>query len=65
LCEYESCACPLDLNEDGIISVSDILILLGEFGCTDNCENDLNGEGNGAVNIQDLLFILSVFNTVC
>ena len=64
-CEYESCACPLDLNEDGIISVSDILILLGEFGCIANCENDLNGEGNGAVNIQDLLVILSVFNTEC
>jgi hypothetical protein len=63
LCEYESCACPADLNEDGIISVSDILILLADFGCTVNCENDING--NGAVNIQDLLVILSVFNTDC
>ena len=62
-CEYESCACSADLNNDGIISVSDILILLADFGCTVNCENDING--NGAVNIQDLLVILSVFNTDC
>lgn len=65
LCEYESCACPADLNNDGIISVADILILLGEFGCSENCENDINSEGMGAVNIIDLLVILSVFNTDC
>ena len=63
LCEYESCACPADLNNDGIISVSDILVLLAEFGCSVNCENDINGDGG--VNIQDLLIILSVFNTDC
>ena len=65
LCEYESCACPADLNNDGIISVADILILLAEFGCSENCENDITSEGMGAVNIIDLLVILSVFNTEC
>ena len=64
-CEYASCACPADLNNDGSISVADILILLGEFGCSENCENDINSEGMGAVNIIDLLVILSVFNTAC
>ncbi len=65
LCEYESCACPADLNEDGIISVADLLILLGEFGCLVNCNNDINGDFNGAVNSLDLLIMLSVFNTAC
>jgi hypothetical protein len=63
LCEYASCACPADLNEDGIISVADLLTLLTEYGCSVNCENDINGDG--AINAQDLLVILSVFNTDC
>ena len=65
LCEYESCACPSALNNDGIISIADILILLSEFGCIENCVNDINSEGMGAVNIIDLLVILSVFDTDC
>ena len=30
-------ACPQDLNADGSITVADVLLILGEFGCTSNC----------------------------
>jgi hypothetical protein len=36
-CEFTSCDCPEDVNGDGVISVADILVLLGEFGCVSGC----------------------------
>ena len=42
-----SCELPLclgDLNADLLVSVADILEMLGEFGCTENCETDLSGD---------------------
>ena len=62
-CEYDSCGCPADINEDGIISVADILLLLGEFGCMSNCEADLNSDG--ATNVQDVLLLLAAFGQSC
>ncbi len=53
--------CPLlgDLNCDGVIDVSDLLILLGEWGdCDDpnDCPADLNDDG--VVDVSDLLILL-------
>ena len=62
-CEYDSCDCPADINEDGIISVADILLLLGEFGCMSNCDADLNSDG--ATNVQDVLLLLASFGQSC
>ena len=62
-CEYESCSCPEDVNNDGIISVADILILLGEFGCMNNCNADINDDG--VTNVQDILLLLAYFGTEC
>jgi len=54
--------CPIsaDLNCDGVVNVSDLLILLGDWGaCTepDACPADLNDDG--VVNVSDLLILLS------
>jgi hypothetical protein len=49
-----------DLNCDGVVNVSDLLILLGEWGsCADpnDCPADLNNDG--VVNVSDLLILLS------
>jgi len=49
-----------DLNCDGVVNVSDLLILLGAWGaCTepDACPADLNDDG--VVNVSDLLILLS------
>ena len=62
-CEYTSCDCPEDINGDGVISVADILELLGQFGCTSGCSVDLNDDD--ATNVQDILILLAAFGTSC
>ena len=62
-CEFESCDCPEDVNGDGVISVADILVLLGEFGCTLGCSVDINDDD--ATNVQDILLLLAAFGTSC
>lgn len=56
----DGCAGPADLNCDGLVDVSDLLMLLGAWGpCadTDACPADINGDG--AVDVSDLLILLS------
>ena len=55
--------CPLDLNGDAVITVSDVLTVLSEFGCDTNCEADITGDG--AVTVSDVLALLSGFGTAC
>ena len=55
--------CPPDLDADGLITVSDALILLGEFGCLADCSADLNGDDQ--VTTSDMLVFLSAFGTEC
>lgn len=61
-CTYAP-ACPEDLNNDGQITVADILELLADFGCTSGCDADLNGDG--ATNVNDILQILAAFGNNC
>jgi hypothetical protein len=60
-CIYTTCFG--DFNNDGVISVNDLLEILAEFGCTSNCATDLNDDD--LVSVADLLEILSVFGTIC
>lgn len=55
--------CPADLNNDGFHDTSDILALLGQFGCEVDCEADVDGDD--AVGTSDLLEFLAVFGTPC
>ena len=51
---------PGDVNGDGVVNVSDILIMIGAWGiCGDptNCPADVNGDG--FVNVTDLLIAIS------
>ena len=36
---------------------------LGQFGCEENCEVDINGDG--VTNVQDILLLLAAFGTSC
>ena len=56
-------ACPQDLNNDGSVTVADVLLILGEFGCTIGCAADVDGDG--AVSVGDVLNVLSVFGQSC
>ena len=60
-CELPECLG--DLNNDLVISVADILEMLGGFGCIENCEADLNGDD--AVSVEDLLLLLASFGLDC
>ena len=56
--------CPGDLDNDGFIVIGDVLMFLGDFGCTTNCTADINGDGT--VTVQDLLDgILASFGEPC
>ncbi len=55
-------ACPGDLNSDGVIDVSDLLILLGAWGENPGHAADLNGDG--VVDVSDLLLMLGAWG-VC
>ena len=55
--------CPEDLDGDGAVGVSDVLMVLGEFGCASNCTMDIDGDLS--VGVSDVLAVLSVFGELC
>jgi len=55
--------CPEDFDGDGLVAVSDVLFLLGNFGCLSDCVADINGDD--LVTAADMLAILAVFGTSC
>ncbi len=56
--------CPEDLNNDGVIDLSDLSILLTHFGSTGGpADGDINGDGN--IDLIDLSMMLTVFGTTC
>ena len=56
--------CPEDVDEDGLVTVSDLLLVLGEFGCTADCgREDISGDG--MVTVNDLLDLLGSFGDPC
>ncbi|MAO45907.1 MAG: hypothetical protein CL823_02030 [Crocinitomicaceae bacterium] len=55
--------CPGDIDGNGSLGVSDLNIILSEFGCTSSCQSDFNGDGS--TTIGDILFWLSLFGTIC
>ena len=61
--EQSNQACPGDLDGDLQVTVSDILDVLSEFGCSSGCMMDINGDG--ATNVTDVLAVLSAFGTTC
>lgn len=55
--------CLGDLNFDGLVSNSDLLIFLANFGCIDMCIADFDNDGS--VGSTDLLTFLLVYNSQC
>jgi hypothetical protein len=54
-CE-DSPACSGDVDGDGVVNVSDILAIIGEWGSCQGCDSDLNDDG--LVNVSDVLLVL-------
>jgi hypothetical protein len=60
----EVSSCPEDLNGDGQVNTTDLLIFLGSYGCVGTCgAADINGDGY--VNSTDLLILLGKYGTNC
>lgn len=55
----DPCACFGDFNNDSAVNSIDLLLLLGDFGCSANCLTDLDGDGLSG--IGDLLLFLAAF----
>ena len=55
--------CSEDLDGDGVIATSDVILILTEFGCSANCAFDLDGDGT--VGVSDVLSVLSRFGEIC
>ncbi len=53
----ESDAITGDANGDGVVNVSDILLIISEFGCTSGCTADVTGDGT--VSAADILMVLA------
>jgi len=61
-CSHIGCVCP-DLTGDGQITVQDLLVLLSDFGCTENCIAELDGVP--PVGAGDLLILLATVGNTC
>jgi hypothetical protein len=62
LCDY-SCLCPGDFNNDLLVNTGDLLLLLSEFGCTENCATDM--DNSGVIDTNDLLGFLTYYGIDC
>jgi choice-of-anchor B domain-containing protein len=52
-----------DINGDNWITTADILLLMGNFGCSGSCPADVNNDG--IVNVSDMISVVSYFGTYC
>ncbi len=57
--DLETISNPADLDMDGDVDVDDILLLLGDFGCTGSCIGDVNEDG--VVDVSDILDLLAAW----
>ncbi|MDZ4824823.1 MAG: hypothetical protein SH856_15315 [Flavobacteriales bacterium] len=56
--------CTVDLNVDGSVNVTDLLLFTSQFGTASFCiDSDFNNDGT--VNVGDLLLFSSVFGAIC
>jgi hypothetical protein len=63
-CTFDCNDCTGDLDNDGLIAVSDVLLFLADYGCDiPICAGDINGDNT--TNVSDLLLLLSQYSESC
>ena len=55
--------CTGDIVINGIIDVADVMMMLSQYGCSENCEADITEDG--AVSTNDILAIIALFGLPC
>jgi hypothetical protein len=63
-CEGNPLSCSEDINGNGTVEVSDVLLLLSDFGCTSDC-TVADVDGDGSVSVADILLLLAAFGEEC
>ncbi len=63
-CEGNPMSCSEDINGNGTVEVSDVLLLLSDFGCTSDCTG-ADVDGDGSVSVADILLLLATFGEEC
>ena len=48
---------PGDVDGDGFVNVTDLLLVIGDWNCTGGCVGDVNGDG--VVDVSDLLLVIA------
>lgn len=62
--EIAEIGCPADFSGDGLIGSADLVVMLGFFGCMENCgPQDLDGDG--LVGVADLVILLGQIGQAC
>jgi len=56
--------CPWDIDGDGIVAVSDIIVILQNFGLFYDC-SPMDFDQDGVIGVSDLLDAISVFGLSC
>ncbi len=57
--------CPGDFNQDGMVGVADLVMFVGSFSCTFECNQDLDIDGDTIIGIGDLVVFVSFFGQMC
>lgn len=61
--DAHSLICPADLAPNGVIDISDLALLLSDYGCTGRCSGDLDCDAD--TDLADLAILLSAFGRAC
>lgn len=64
LCDYSCINCPGDLDSNGTVNTSDLILFVTSYGCNSEC-GDADLSGNDDVSIADLILLLAAFGNVC
>ena len=55
--------CTGDFDCDGSIAVSDLILLMNDFGCLNTCDTDINSDG--LVNVYDVQLFMGLLQPTC
>lgn len=58
-----NCDCLGDFNFDGVVAITDLEILLLQFGCLNSCSADLDGDE--IITTNDIITFVGLFNLEC
>ena len=57
--------CFADFNLNGVIDVDDLLVIISNLNCTEDCNWDADLNLDGVITPTDILLFLGIYGTVC